>query len=159
MDTASNHKLNFIELYNNYDKDVMKTYCDEMIELNGFPCVLKRWTGNTAAQDPLYQDTLYNFTNDVQLYEPIHTHVYIDYNRLNSVLQAYGLVVEPNTSLMGMMKLCDCPKEDDIVELKSPYDGRLIKFVLGSTDIHKNIVYHVTLNIQYIEGRDYTKSR
>lgn len=155
----NNGKLNFITLFNDCDRIVAKSFYDEMIELHGFPCILKRWTGNTIIQDPLYQDTLYVHTEDKDMYEPISTFVYIDYNRFNSVLQGFGLAIEANTSVEGMMKLDDYPNEDDIIELTSPYDSRLVRFKIGSVDCNKNVVNHVTLNIMYIEGRDYSKSR
>lgn len=155
----TNGQLNFIELYNDCDKNVLRTYCDEMIDVNGFPCILKRWTGNTIVQDPLYQDTIYGFTNDAMIYEPVNTHIYIDYNRLMTSLQSFGVATDTNFSLNGMMKLCDNPTEDDIIELKSPYDGRLLSFTLGSVNNHKDIVYNVVLNIRYINCRDYAKTR
>lgn len=146
--------INFLNIFhnNNLDKEVLIKMTNEVIELYGFPCVLKRWNGIQPALDPMYQDSPVNYENDESLYTKINTHVYIDYNRFNSVLHAYGLAIEGETTVNGMMKLEDEPKEDDVIELKLPYDEKLYKFKIGSTDVHKDICYSVVLDIHYQEG-------
>lgn len=149
--------INFLDIFHNknQDKDTLISMTNEVIELYGFPCVLRRWVGSQTLLDPLYQDTPSVFDDDESLYERINTHVYVEYNRFNAVLQAYGLGVEAETSIQGTMKLIDAPKEDDLIDIRLPYDNQLYKFRLGSTDIHKDICYSVILNIYHSSERSY----
>lgn len=141
-------EINFLELYNfNEDKEVLRNMSEETIQLYGFPCELKRWRGIQPVLDPLYQDHNTSYYEDETLYSTKNTHVYIDYNRFNQVLKAYGLALEDNTTLVGNMILSDMPEEDDIITIKMPYDTRYVSFKIGSSDIHKDICYSVVLNV------------
>lgn len=149
--------INFLDIFHNknQDKDTLISMTNEVIELYGFPCVLKRWVGSQELLDPLYQDAPSVFDDDPSLYECINTHVYVEYNRFNAVLQASGLGMETDTSIPGTMKLVDAPKEDDLIEIRLPYDKQLYKFRLGSTDVHKDICYSVILNIYHSSEREH----
>ena len=151
----SSPKINFLDIFHNQeDKDVLRLMTNEIIRLYGFPCQLKRWKGITTVLDPLYQDSPVIFDKDEDLYDIIDTHIYVEYNRFNSVLQSYGLSIEPDTTLNGMMILDDHPKEDDLIEIKLPYDNKLYRFKIGSSDIHRDLCYSVVLNIYHKEQRD-----
>lgn len=148
-------EINFLDIFHNQeDKGVLRLMTNELIRLYGFPCRLKRWNGIQTALDPLYQDSPVIFDEDENLYDVINTHVYIEYNRFNSILQSYGLSMEVDTTVNGMMILDDHPKEDDLIEIKLPYDDKLYRFKIGSTDIHRDLCYSVVLNIYHKEQRD-----
>lgn len=143
-------EINFNEIFHQLeDKPLLREYVNEIIELYGIPCRLYRWEGIQTALDPLYQDSPTVYHKDDDLYHVINTYVYVDYNRFNEVLRAYGHGIEPETTIYGVMKFDDHPNEDDIVELKLPYDDRFYKFQLGSTDVHRDICYSVVLNIYH----------
>jgi hypothetical protein len=148
-------EINFNEIFHELDdKPLLRHYADEIIELYGIPCRLRKWVGIQPVLDPMYQDTPTTYHTDEDLYHTVNTHVYVDYNRFNEVLKAYGHSVETNTTLNGIMKFDDHPKEDDIVELKLPYDDRYYKFQLGSTDVHRDVCYSVVLNVYYQDRRE-----
>ncbi len=142
-------EINFNEFFHQtLDKELLRQYVDEIIDMYGIPCKHKKWIGNQAVLDPLYQDQII-LDDSEDLYDVSNTYVYVDYQRFNEVLKSYGQSIETNTSINGMMKFSDAPKEGDIIELKLPYDDVLYKFKLGSTDIHRDICYSVVLNIMY----------
>jgi len=153
-------EINFLDIFHNEnDKTVLRQMTTEIIRLYGFPCHLKRWVGIQPVLDPIYQDspTIFDTSDgleDGDLWDTLHTHVYIDYNRFNSVLHSYGLAIEPETSLTGMMIFDDHPKEDDLIEIHLPYDNKEYRFKIGSTDIHRDLCYSVILNIYHKESGD-----
>ena len=152
--------INFLTIFHDKeDKQTLIKYCDEICELYGFPCKLKRWTGNQTALDPLYQDMPTVDDEDEDLFEPIDTFVYIDYQRFNSVLNAYGLSIEEGTTLEGMMRLQDDPHEDDVIEIYYPYDEKKYYFKIGSTDVHRDICYHVTLDVYIPDNKKQRKKK
>ena len=124
---------------------------NEVVELYGFPCTLRKWNGFQTSLDPLYQDISTLDESNEELFDYKKTHVYIDYNRFDQVLSSWGMSMTENTTLESMMKLDDEPKEDDIVEILYPYDGIKYKFKIGSADKHKDICYRVVLNIYYTD--------
>lgn len=145
-------EINFLEIFHNdIDKETLRNMVNEVTQLYGFPCEFKQWTGMQTSLDPLYNDQLTMFQKDEELYETKNTYIYIDYNRLNQVLQSYGLEQEKNISLNGFMKLEDHPRENDLITIKLPYDDKLITFKIGSSDIHKDICYSVILQIPHFE--------
>ena len=145
-------EINFLEIFHNdIDKETLRNMVNEVTQLYGFPCKFKQWTGMQTCLDPLYNDQLTMFQKDEELYETKNTYIYIDYNRLNQVLQSYGLEQEKNISLNGFMKLEDHPRENDLITIKLPYDDKLITFKIGSSDIHKDICYSVILQIPHFE--------
>jgi hypothetical protein len=145
-------EINFLEIFHNdIDKETLRNMVNEVTQLYGFPCTIKQWTGIQTSLDPLYSDQLSMFQKDEDFYEVNNTYVYIDYNRLNQVLNSYGLAQEKNTSLNGFMKLDDHPRENDLITIKLPYDDRLLTFKIGSSDIHKDICYSVVLQIAHFE--------
>ena len=82
---------------------------------------------------------------DEDLFEPIDTFVYIDYQRFNSVLNAYGLSIEEGTTLEGMMRLQDDPHEDDVIEIYYPYDEK-------ENDSMYSFIHQITMNkYKYIQ--------
>lgn len=141
--------INFLDiLWTNNDRQTLIGMVDEMIAMYGFQCILYRYIGSEPMLgDPLYRDTLSIFDRSPELYEKIDTWVYIDYHRFNQVLQPYGLALEDNTTLEGNMRLQDMPKEKDLIDIKLPYDDIFYRFEIGSTDVHEDIVFHVTLNV------------
>ena len=141
--------INFLDiLWTNRDRQTLIDMTDEMIEMYGFQCTLYRYIGaNASLGDPLYQDSLSILDRRHDLYEKKETWIYIDYNRFNETLHSYGLCLDENTSLEANMKLSDAPKEDDIIDIKLPYDHIFHRFKVGSSDIHEDIVYHITLNV------------
>jgi len=148
-------EINFNEFFHNLsDKPLLREYVNEIVEMYGIPCKLLSWKGIQAALDPIYQDAPTLFDKDIDLYDVKNTHIYVDYNRFNAILKAYGQAIEPDTTINGIMKFDDHPKEDDIVELKLPYDDVLYRFRLGSTDVHKDICYSVVLNIYHQDRKD-----
>ncbi len=147
-------EINFLEIFHtDEDKQTLRNMVDELTHLYGFPCILRKWTNINDTVDPLYGDQLTMHYNDEELYDKIGTYVYIDYNRFNQVLQNYGLALEKDTSLNGFMKLVDEPREDDLIDIKLPYDDRYITFKIGSSDIHKDICYSLVLNVTHFEQK------
>lgn len=144
--------INFLEIFHSkQDKETLKNMVDEITNLYGFPCVLKRWTGIQTQLDPLYSDQLTSFQNDSDLYDPINTHIYIGWTKLNQTLHSYGLAFDENISLEGFMSLDDQPKENDIITIKLPYDDVLLTLKIGGTYVHTDICYGVTLQIAHFE--------
>lgn len=141
--------INFLDiLWTNYDLDTLVNIVDEQIAMFGFQCILYRYKGeNPNLGDPLYQDSLSIYDRNEKLYDIVNTWVYVDYHRFNEVLNPSRLSLEENTSLEGNMRLCDKPREKDLIDIKLPYDDRFYRFEVGSSDVHENIVYHVTLNV------------
>lgn len=140
--------LNFLDIYHTYhDKSAMIMMCNELIMSKGFQCVFYKYIGTKLKiGDSLYKDTLTMFDRRPEMYEKINTWIVIDYVRLNAILQSPGLILEPSSTLTAMMMLKDKPDEDDIIELKLPYDNKFLRFRIGGADIHGNIVYHINLN-------------
>ena len=124
---------------------------NEVVELYGFPCTLRKWNGFQTSLDPLYQDISTLDESNEELFDYKKTHVYIDYNRFDRVLSSWGMSMTENTTLESMIKLDDEPAEDDIVEILQPYHGKKYKFKIGSADKHKDICYRVVLNIYYTD--------
>lgn len=148
-------EIHFLDIFHDTnDKELIKSMVNELVNLYGFKCILKRWSGIQTVLDPLYQDSPTILDQDSDLYDSILTRVYIDYQRFNSVLHSYGLAMETTTPLQGIMMLEDEPKEDDIIELKSPYDEKYYRFKIGSTDVHKDVCYSVIMNIYHKEKKD-----
>lgn len=149
VNPSADKPINFLDIFHsNEDKPTLIEMVNEHIEMFGFQCILYRFKGNQAhIGDPLYKDTLSSFDRNSDLYDKIDTWIEIDYNRFNSVLQAYGLAIEAETSVTGNMMLKDLPKEDDLIDIKMPYDQKFYRFKIGSTDVHKDICYHVIMNI------------
>lgn len=148
----SDHKpINFLDIFHSAaDKATIISLVDEKIQMSGFQCILYRYKGSQIKLgDPLYQDTLSTFDRSSDLYDIINTHIEIDYNRFNSILQSYGLAIEEGTTLIANMMLVDRPQEDDLIDIKIPYDEKFYRFRIGSTDVHKDICYHVVLNIYH----------
>jgi len=144
--------INFLEIFHlNQDKPTLISMTNELVELYGFPCELRRWNGIQPVLDPLYQDSPTIFNSDEDLYDIINTYVYVDYNRFSSVLSAYGYALNGETTINGVMKLEDEPKADDIIKFKLPYDEKLPMFKLGLANIHKDICYNVVLDIYHSE--------
>ena len=147
-------ELNFLNIFHeDSDKETLRNMVNELVHLYGFPCFHKKWTGMQVQLDPLYGDQLSVFQNDEDMYDTVNSYVYIDYNRLNQVLQPYGLALEKNSSLQGFMKLIDHPRENDLITIKLPYDDRKLTFKVGSSDIHKDICYSVVLQIAHFEQK------
>lgn len=143
-------EINFLEIFHRTeDIDVLRNMADETIQLYGFPCRLKRWRKIQPILDPIYQDHNTALYDDESLYSIKNTYVYIDYNRFNQTLKAYGMGLDDNTTLNGNMRLIDEPDEDDIIIVKIPYDNRYVSFKIGSSDIHRDICYSVVLNVMH----------
>lgn len=148
-------ELNFLEIFHNeHDKLLLTGMTDEIISLYGFPCIHKKWAGIQTVLDPLYDDLPSMHQKDEDLYEFCQTYVYVDYNRFNEILYAYGHGMQKDLSINGMMKLKDSPKEDDLVTIKLPYDEKYLTFRLGSTDVHRDICYSVVLNVSHFEQKN-----
>lgn len=144
--------INFLTLFHDReDKSTLRKLNDEVIELYGFPCVLRKWNGIQSNLDSLYNDMGTINESDPNLFDYVNTFVHIDYARFDKVLNSYGLALTENTSLEAMMRLRDKPAEDDIVEITYPYDNKTYRFKIGSADIHKDICYRVVLNVYYTE--------
>lgn len=144
--------INFLTLFHDrLDKCTLIEMANEVIDLYGFPCVLRKWNGFQTSLDPLYQDISTLDESNEELFDYKKTNVYIDYNRFDQVLSSWGMSMTENTTLESMMKLADEPAEDDIVEILYPYDGKKYKFKIGSADKHKDICYRVVLNIYYTD--------
>lgn len=141
-------ELNFNTLFHGErDKNQLRLYADEIIGMYGIKCILKRWKKNSTVLDPLYQDSIPGLESDEDIFETYPTYVYVEYNRLNTVLSSYGLNIDKNSTLNGMMKLEDKPRAGDIIELKLPYDNMLYKFNITSANIHRDICYSTILVI------------
>jgi hypothetical protein len=149
VNPSATKPINFLDIFHSeYDKQTLIELVNEQIEAYGFQCILYRYKGKQISLgDPLYKDTLTIKDRDLNLYDKIDTWIEIDYNRFNSVLQAYGLAIEAETTLTGNMMLKDKPKEDDLIDIKMPYDQKFYRFKIGSTDVHKDICYNITLDI------------
>lgn len=141
--------INFLDIFHtNNDRETVISMVNERIQMRGWQCTLYRYKGSQVKLgDPLYQDTLSIHDRDESLYDVVPTHIEIDYNRFNSILHSYGLAIEEGTTLPANMMLKDKPQEDDIIDIKIPYDQKFYRFRIGSTDIHADICYHVVLNI------------
>ena len=149
VNPSATKPINFLDRFHSeYDKQTLIELVNEQIEAYGFQCILYRYKGKQISLgDPLYKDTLTIKDRDLNLYDKIDTWIEIDYNRFNSVLQAYGLAIEAETTLTGNMMLKDKPKEDDLIDIKMPYDQKFYRFKIGRTDVHKDICYNITLDI------------
>lgn len=145
-------EINFLDIFHNKnDKETLKNMVDEITQLYGFPCVLKRWTGMQTQLDPLYGDQLSAFQNDEEMYDPVNSYVYIDYLNLNQTLQSFGLAHDKSLTLNGFMRLDDQPRENDILTIKLPYDDNLITLKIGSADIYKDICFSVILLVAHFD--------
>ena len=147
-------ELNFLNIFHeDSDKETLRNMVNEIVNLYGFPCSHRKWTGMQVQLDPLYGDQLSVFQKDEDMYDLVNSYVYIDYNRLNQVLHPYGLALEKNASLQGFMKLADHPRENDLITIKLPYDDRKLTLKVGSADIHKDICYSVILQVAHFEQK------
>lgn len=146
---ADYRPINFNDIFfTAADKQTLIDLVDENIKMFGYQCTLYHYNGSQShIGDPLYGDTLSTFDRNLESYSKIETWIYLDYVRFNSVLHSYGLALEEDTTLVGNMMLSDSPTEDDLIDIKLPYDDIFYRFKIGRTDVHRNICYNVVLDI------------